>query len=577
VNLPGFKDTDDRNDEKGCIMSDEEKSIEEIIAELEGLENEAKEGEQEQVARKDEEEPVELTMEDPRMDIKRVETQLPPGEVQAEKSEFEDIFAEKPPDEPRLDISDDRRTEELTIEEPLEGLSLEEPGVVSAKDDEGVAELTLEDSEAAKQRETGELEISLEEVTPEGPRDEATIDLSSKSAGEEESFEELSLEKGEDRAVVDEPSFDDVFDATGDGSPEAVQDEVDVRDDQTLSLTPENIPQEREAATAPGGLSDEKFHDELPSGAQPAVTSAGGPPTEPPDDEQRGLPPDEPPSRPRKVRKPLQWSRVVILLGIFLVAVVLYGIFVWPTLYEYRWVKSGDIKYQVKINRITKTQHYFDAGSWHQGSVPLPMPQAARHKIEVKPAEEKVESQAAVKEPITVAKREEEPASSEAKPPGEEAKVLPTEAKTVEQKAAPPSQEPAQVAEKKEEAPGPSKEMRAEEPQKEEKVAVDVPVKETQQEQKVAVKPAGDGNYVIQLSSMRLEEFADELTAALKKKGWPVMQDTVMDKNSEPWYRVFVGGFATRGDAAAFMKEKNIQKAYPGSYIRSAAPHAAAD
>ncbi|MBN2255949.1 MAG: SPOR domain-containing protein [Deltaproteobacteria bacterium] len=565
-------------------MSDEEKSIEEIIAELEGLEKEAKEEEQEQVARKDEEEPVELTMEEPREDIQRVETHPPLDEVQAEKSDFEDIFAEKPQDEPRLDISDDRRTEELTLEEPLEGLSLEEPVVVPAKGDEGVAELTLEDSEAAKQRETGELEISpetdeisLEEVTPEGPRDEATIDLSSKSAGEEESFEEFSLEKGEDRAVVDEPSFDDVFDATGDGSPEAVQDEVDVRDDQTLSLAPEDISQERDAATAHGGLSDEKFHDELPSEAQPSVTSAGGPPTEPPDDKQGGLPPDEPPSRPRKVRKPLQWSRVAILLGIFLVAIVSYGIFVWPTLYEYRWVKSGDIKYQVKINRITKTQHYFDAGSWHQGSVPLPMPKAARHKIEIKPTEEKKEAQTEVKEPTTVAKGQEEPTGGVAKTPGEEAKVVPAEAKPAEQQVATPPQKPAQVAEKKEEAPVPAKEMRAEEPKKEEKVAVEVPVKETRQEQKIAVKPAGDGNYVIQLSSMRLEEFADELTAALKKKGWPVMQDTVMDKNSEPWYRVFVGGFATRPEAAAFMKEKFIQKAYPGSYIRSTAPHAAAD
>jgi hypothetical protein len=366
-------------------MSDEEKSIEEIIAELEGLEKEAKEGESTQAVQKDDDAPVELTMEEPRDDIQRMETPSATGVAQDGPEEYADIFAEeKTPGEASADIeieelseeitltdsmddkpaqppsSDDSLTDEIILEEPLEGLSLDEPGKVQATETEGPAAIGLHDSDGPAQKEAGEMElflesdeISLEEVTPERVEVDATAEMSARSVGDEISLEETTVDEGEDDAAVDEPSFGDAVEPVLDRPPQLAEEDKALFDDQTMRFAPE----ERDAAPAHGDSSGAPFDKRLLSEVHTTMPAGGEPPAEPPDWTEEGFPPDEPPPPPPKGRKPLKMkrSRVALFLGIFLIVVVLYGIFVWPKLYEYRLVKSGDVKYQVKINRITKT------------------------------------------------------------------------------------------------------------------------------------------------------------------------------------------------------------------------------
>lgn len=597
-------------------MSDEEKSIEEIIAELESLEKQAKEEEEKQASPKDDEMSEELSLEEPSEVASSEEPLVPPGEVQAEKSEYEDVFMEEPPDKPSIEIeieelsdeislkegidektaestpSDEDAIGELSLEEPLKDLTLEEPLEMQASKDEDVMGGAQERIDEEKREDSGDFElsletedISLEELSPEEQRGEPTVDISAEVVRDDESFEILQMEQDADEVSLKEQSFDDVFNGTSEDRPSEAHEEAEaVFGDQTVKLTVDEVQMEHFADNTDLYLSGEKLHEEVPS-TEPIIMSSGGePPEKPPTDETGDIPPDEPPMPPPKAKTPLRLSRVAVLLGLFLVAVVLYGIFVWPKLYEYRTVKSGDVKYQVKINRITKTQQYFDAGSWHRGSIPKQISQVARHKIEPKPDAGAEEAKAVVKESITTAQDKQEVQANvpvQATPPAKvEPQVEPQEKGSSEvqvvtadkvpvESPAKPSEVASQIPDKTTVQSG-AEEVKEPEPQKAEQTVTAVPVKEELPQTQEPAKTVKTKQYVIQLSTMRFEEFADELVNNLRKKGWSVYKDSVKGKDKEPWYRVFLGGFASRGSAAAFMKEKSIEKKYPGSFIRSA-------
>jgi len=236
-------------------MSDEENSIEEIIAELESLENQAKDEEEKQAAPNTDEMPEELTLEEPGEHIFSEDPLSPPVEVKAEQSEYEDIFAEKPPEKPRIEIeieevsdeislkeaiekkpsdavpSDEHVIGELSLQEHVEELSLDEPTDIHTKEDEDVIEFSQDNIDEEKREETHGSEISLEtedislmELSSEGPREEPTVDISSDIVRDDKSFEIGSMEQDADTVTPKEPSFDDAFDGTGgDSSSEASQ------------------------------------------------------------------------------------------------------------------------------------------------------------------------------------------------------------------------------------------------------------------------------------------------------------------------------------------------------------------
>jgi len=74
--------------------------------------------------------------------------------------------------------------------------------------------------------------------------------------------------------------------------------------------------------------------------------------------------------------------------------------------------------------------------------------------------------------------------------------------------------------------------------------------------------------FAIQLGLFRNTENVRDLTAALKKEGLDVYSITMKNKKGENLYRVFVGQFKDKNEAARFLKDEKILRNYPDSFIQ---------
>lgn len=194
-----------------------------------------------------------------------------------------------------------------------------------------------------------------------------------------------------------------------------------------------------------------------------------------------------------------------ILLGGTALVVVILAIFFWPTLYRYDTIPSGDKTYQVRINRITGDMTYFDGGKWKNPPIPAAEPSAP--------------------------------------PPA----------------VAPPAQPPAISAKQPMPAPAPTPGP-AEGPK--------VAGKKEAPSEKPAAQPAETKGYVIQVSAMQDLTMAKEFVETQKKSGQPVYLVKIKAKDRGVWYRVYIGRFADKAEAARYMKEKKIKEFFPECFIR---------
>jgi hypothetical protein len=55
--------------------------------------------------------------------------------------------------------------------------------------------------------------------------------------------------------------------------------------------------------------------------------------------------------------------------------------------------------------------------------------------------------------------------------------------------------------------------------------------------------------------------------ALLKEKGIDAHWTRVNIEGKGVWHRVFIGHFADKKDAVRYMKEKGIDRSYPGSWV----------
>jgi len=200
------------------------------------------------------------------------------------------------------------------------------------------------------------------------------------------------------------------------------------------------------------------------------------------------------------------WGRT--LLGGASLAVVVLAVSYWPTLYYHDKILSGNKTYQVRTNRITGGSTYFDGEKWNNSPVPAAKPSAP----------------------------------------------LPLPA------LAPPAESPALSA--KQPIPAPETEPR---PAEGPKVASE---KEAPSE-KQASQPAQAKGYAIQVSAMRDLNMAQEFVEAQKKGQQPeVYLAIIRAKDGGVWYRVYIGRFADKVEAARYMKEKKIKKFFPECFIQ---------
>jgi len=199
------------------------------------------------------------------------------------------------------------------------------------------------------------------------------------------------------------------------------------------------------------------------------------------------------------------WGQI-LLAGCALIA-VLVAAFFWPTLYHYATLPSGDRIYQIRTNRITGSMAYFDGAKWSNLPFPVGQPSA---------------------------------------PPG-----LPAPAPAVN----PPAQSEGQSTAAPPTKLGPAVETGG------------AREKEASFE-KQPRQPAEGRSYAVQVSAMRDLNMAKELVESQKKSGLAFYLAKITTKDRGVWYRVYLGHFASRTEAARYMKEKKIKESFPESFIQ---------
>jgi cell division septation protein DedD len=81
-------------------------------------------------------------------------------------------------------------------------------------------------------------------------------------------------------------------------------------------------------------------------------------------------------------------------------------------------------------------------------------------------------------------------------------------------------------------------------------------------------QPSKAHGYAIQVSAMRNLNLARALVETKKRSGQQVYLVRVNERNGGVWYRVYVGRFADKAQAARYMEEKKIKDSFPESFIR---------
>jgi cell division septation protein DedD len=92
---------------------------------------------------------------------------------------------------------------------------------------------------------------------------------------------------------------------------------------------------------------------------------------------------------------------------------------------------------------------------------------------------------------------------------------------------------------------------------------------QTKQEALKSPPPSPQGKfYAIQIGSFREMENVRDLVGVLKKEGLDAYWIAAKSKKTGALYKVFVGQFMDRNEAARFQKDKTILKNYPDSFIQ---------
>jgi hypothetical protein len=233
-----------------------------------------------------------------------------------------------------------------------------------------------------------------------------------------------------------------------------------------------------------------------------------------PGEQVEDIPPEafEPPGpSSEEKRKRFAFSRRFKVALLAATAVILFGIFIWPTAYDHDSMKSGNRTYSIRINRITGETSYLDGGQWH----PMPIPQT--RKIPAgKPTAEKAGPPAPGKAPLTSSL---------------ETAAAPTAVRTEPVKPA------VQVSETK-------------------KVSSPAPARTVE-------KP-----YAVQITALRDGEKARTISNQLRKDGLDARVAKADIKSQGVLYRILVGHFATREEALRYLRDKKIKDDYPGSFIQ---------
>ena len=86
-------------------------------------------------------------------------------------------------------------------------------------------------------------------------------------------------------------------------------------------------------------------------------------------------------------------------------------------------------------------------------------------------------------------------------------------------------------------------------------------------DQKTEERAPDNRPYAIQIRARRDLEEAKRFVAGLKEKGIDAHWTRVNVEGKGVWHRIFIGHFADKKDAVTYMKENEIDRSYPGSWV----------
>jgi cell division septation protein DedD len=81
-------------------------------------------------------------------------------------------------------------------------------------------------------------------------------------------------------------------------------------------------------------------------------------------------------------------------------------------------------------------------------------------------------------------------------------------------------------------------------------------------------QPSKSHGYAIQVSAMRNLNLARAFVETKKRSGQQVYLVRVNERNGGVWYKVYVGRFADKAQAARYMEEEKIKDSFPESFIQ---------
>lgn len=258
-----------------------------------------------------------------------------------------------------------------------------------------------------------------------------------------------------------------------------------------------------------------------------------------PEEEEPSPADDEPAFMDRARTKSRLSSRSTVLAAlVFVLVVVAGGLLVWPTLYRYDVIQSGDKVIHLRVNRLTSTTTDIDGNLW----VPPPPgePEAATSR------------------------------TMQAVPPSPALKALPAETASPGSVVAPIPVPSGQKSEARRDLPAKKTPEAAPGGSTVAAASPAAPKALTPQKPRPAAKekPLPGGNYSVQVKAFQEEAKAMDFLNGIRSRHPDARVQKAVIKGKGTWYRVLIGHYPSRKQALADLKQKGLAESHPGSFVQ---------
>jgi cell division septation protein DedD len=248
---------------------------------------------------------------------------------------------------------------------------------------------------------------------------------------------------------------------------------------------------------------------------------------------------DEEPAFIDRVRAKSRLSRRSIRLAalVLMLVMVAGALLVWPTLYRYDVIQSGDKVIHLRVNRLTSTTTDIDGNPWvtPPPGEPEAGPSLTRQPAPPPPAVRALPAETASPGPVVAAI------------------PAPSGQKSETRRDLPAKKTPEAALSGGALAPAPPETPKA---------------LKTKPRPAAKDKPLPGGGYSIQVKAFQEEAKARDFLNGIRSSHPDARVQKAVIKGKGVWYRVLIGHYPSRKQALADLKKKGLAESYPGSFIQ---------